>query len=256
MKILPIPANSDNYQYLLIDENTRNSVIVDPVDVNSIKAVVSDQRVNLSAALVTHHHSDHYNDAICRTFHGLKVYGGDPDRINSINVVLNDKQEFCIGKLHVKALSTPCHTTTHICYFVEDFEKDERAVFTGDTLFIGGCGRFFEGTPEMMNIALNHKLGNLPEDTKVYCGHEYTVANLKFAKTIEPENTAIFEKLAWAEAERASGRYTIPSSIADEKLINPFMRVSNKNLQSTLGTPDSISTMKKLREMKNNFKTS
>jgi hydroxyacylglutathione hydrolase len=112
-----------------------------------------------------------------------------------------------------------------VCYYVEDASANERAVFTGDTLFIAGCGRFFEGTPEQMHEALNGKLGHLPDDTRVYCGHEYTVTNLKFAASVEPENGAVAKKLQWAQAERDAGRFTVPSTIEEEKTINPFMRV-------------------------------
>uniref|UniRef100_A0A915EA20 hydroxyacylglutathione hydrolase n=1 Tax=Ditylenchus dipsaci TaxID=166011 RepID=A0A915EA20_9BILA len=143
MKVVPIPANEDNYQYLIIDEKTNVSAIVDPVDVDSILKTAKSEGSNLIAALVTHHHWDHAGgtEAIAKASDGIIIYGGDADRIASINKVLNHRAEFKIGDLRVKALSTPCHTSTHICYYITDQANNERAVFTGDTLFIGGCGR-------------------------------------------------------------------------------------------------------------------
>lgn len=256
MKVAVIPANSDNYQYLIIDKSTKYSMIVDPVDIDSISSRVESESAVLVAALVTHHHWDHASGTkeLVQHFNQARIYGGDPVRIEAINKVVKDNEIFTIGNLRVTSLSTPCHTSTHICYFVEDTLTNEKAVFTGDTLFIGGCGRFFEGTAEMMNHALNEKLGNLPSDTKVYCGHEYTVANLEFARTVEPHNYAITEKLTWAKQERQYGRYTVPSTIHDEKTFNPFMRLSEPGLRKNLGTSDDISTMDKLRTMKNSFK--
>jgi len=256
MKVVAIPANDDNYQYLVVDESTKTSAIVDPVDVKSILATVKNEGANLVSALVTHHHWDHAGgtEALSNAVTNVTIYGGDAERIAAISKVLKHEDEFQVGSLKVKALRTPCHTSTHVCYFVTDDQKNERAVFTGDTLFIGGCGRFYEGTAEQMNEALNVRLAKLPNDTKVYCGHEYTVANLKFAKSVEPNNQAVAAKLSWAEKERQAGRYTVPSAIGDEKEFNPFMRVSDASVQKSLGVEDPIKAMAKLREMKNNFR--
>lgn len=256
MQITAIPANADNYMYLVVDEKNKLAAIVDPVDVNSILDTVRDKTVRLEAAFVTHHHWDHAGGtgALKKSTDSLKIYGGDQQRIEAIDIVLEDQQHFQLGSLKVTALKTPCHTSTHVCYYVVDESSNQRAVFTGDTLFIGGCGRFFEGTAKQMNQALNEKLGSLPDDTLVYCGHEYTVKNLQFALTIEPNNENIKKKLSWAEAERASGRYTVPSTIAEEKTYNPFMRVEVPTVQEKLHTNnDPIATMQKLRELKNNF---
>merc|ERR1711894_643164 len=154
---------------------------------------------------------------------------------------------------------TPCHTSGHICYYVTskgDSEND-KAVFTGDTLFIGGCGRFFEGSPEQMNTALNEILGSLPDDTNVYCGHEYTTANLKFGLHVEPENDDIIRSLKQAQELRTKSPPvpTVPSTIGKEKLINPFMRVGQKTVRDHSGnTTSNVETMKFIRTEKDNFK--
>lgn len=125
--------------------------------------------------------------------------------------------------MKVTCLHTPCHTKGHICYYVES--ENETAVFTGDTMFSGGCGHFFEGTPDQMYRALIEIIGTLPDKTKVFVGHEYTVNNLKYAAHVEPNNKKIAEKLSWAQKIRNENKFTVPSTIAEEKLINPFMRV-------------------------------
>ncbi|VDK62871.1 unnamed protein product [Onchocerca ochengi] len=255
MKVLPIPALSDNYMYLLIDEKTNNAAIVDPVNLKSISEAVREAGVTLTSSLVTHHHWDHagatkeLSDEYC----GLSIYGGD-DRIAGVTNKVRDGDVFKIGELDVKCLYTPCHTTGSICYYVTD-GSDEKVVFTGDTLFIGGCGRFFEGNATDMDSALNEKLASLPNDTKIYCGHEYTVDNLKFAHSVEPKNNEITKKLAWAEERRKIGSYTVPSTIEEEKRFNPFMRVRiSDELRNVTKSADPITVMTKIRCMKNNFR--
>jgi hydroxyacylglutathione hydrolase len=143
----------------------------------------------------------------------------------------------------------------HICYFVTTPASDEKVVFTGDTLFLSGCGRFFEGTADQMYSALVEKLSKLPDDTQVYCGHEYSLQNLKYANHVEPNNETISAKIEWCKAKRAAGEPTVPSTIAEEKIINPFMRVDSEVVQkfaNTLGDP--IQTMTVIRKIKDTFK--
>uniref|UniRef100_A0A0N5AIF1 hydroxyacylglutathione hydrolase n=1 Tax=Syphacia muris TaxID=451379 RepID=A0A0N5AIF1_9BILA len=171
----------------------------------------------------------------------LKIYGGD-NRI----AALTDK----LGKLNIECLHTPCHTSGHICYYVT--RENQKVVFTGDTLFIAGCGRFFEGTAEQMDTALNGELAKLPSDTKVFCGHEYTVDDLKFAKAVEPSNVKVTEKLEWAMKQRSKNLPTIPSTIQEELQTNPFMRVRcSKELQEASGSSNPTEVMAALRERKN-----
>merc|ERR1712087_82962 len=149
---------------------------------------------------------------------------------------------------------TPCHTSGHICYFVTGPSGEEPAVFTGDTLFIGGCGKFFEGTGKEMHAALIEKLSSLPTETKVYCGHEYTVNNLKFAEHVEPDSEAVKSKMAWAKTQRSKEQPTVPSTIAEEMQYNPFMRVRESAVQSHAGMKDPVEVMGFLRKEKDNFR--
>lgn len=188
----------------------------------------------------------------------LTVIGGD-DRIPKMTKKVGHKDVIHVGTLSITALFTPCHTSGHVLYYVTDSAKpNEPAVlFTGDTLFIGGCGRFFEGTGDQMNYALNEVVASLPHNTLVYVGHEYTVANLKFAKHIENANQAVLDRLASAEKQRANNEYTVPSTIAAELTFNPFMRVGEAAVRTSLGLDKNASNaavMTALREAKNNYK--
>lgn len=185
---------------------------------------------------------------ITKTFRDIKVYGGD-DRIPGVTDILVDGQVFKLGELEIQAISTPGHTTSSICYNVFDPSTNERVVFTGDTLFVGGCGRFFEGGPKDMHSSLLNKLAKLPRDTKVYCGHEYTKNNLEFAKSIEPSNSKIIEKLNAI----SDTTITVPSTIGDELEFNPFMRVETEELRKATKITDAVELMKYLRETKNKF---
>jgi hydroxyacylglutathione hydrolase len=259
MQIHILPALSDNYMYLLIDEKSREAAIVDPVAPDTVIKAVADAQVKLTTILTTHHHWDHAggNKELLQKVPGLAVLGGD-DRIDGITQFVKEGDVAKIGNLDIKCYSTPCHTTGHICFYVTDSEKDEKVVFTGDTLFLGGCGRFFEGTAEQMYTALVEKLGSLPNDTKVYCGHEYSLQNLAYGAHVEPNNQAIQDKIKWARIKRdlSPAEPTVPSTIQEEKLINPFMRVEETTVQDHAGTPGQggIPTMKALRAEKDNFK--
>ncbi|GAB1863644.1 hydroxyacylglutathione hydrolase [Camponotus japonicus] len=254
MKVQILPALQDNYMYLIIDEATQEAAVVDPVDPETVAAAVQQNNVKLTKVLTTHHHWDHAggNAKLLKSFNDLTVYGGD-DRIEAINHKITHNDTFNIGNLSVKCLATPCHTRGHICYYVTG-EEHPPSVFTGDTLFAGGCGRFFEGTADQMYKALIEILGSLPEETKVYCGHEYTANNLKFGLHVEPENKAIQQKLDWSHEQRANNLPTVPSTIKDEKLTNPFMRVHEPTVMKHAQQNDPIQTMSYLRREKDNFK--
>lgn len=166
MKVQILPALSDNYMYLIIDEATGEAGIVDPVEPDAVLRAVEQEKVKLTSVLTTHHHWDHAggNEKLLQMRPGLNVFGGD-ERIGALSQMVHHGDEFKVGSLNIKCLSTPCHTKGHICYYVTDAEGTSQAVFTGDTLFLGGCGRFFEGDGAQMNEALNVKLAQLPEDT-------------------------------------------------------------------------------------------
>ncbi|KAH8256068.1 hydroxyacylglutathione hydrolase, mitochondrial isoform X1 [Drosophila bipectinata] len=258
MEIKILPALQDNYMYLIVDTKTREAAIVDPVEPELVIKTVEEEKVTLNKVLTTHHHWDHAggNEKLVKLWpKELEVYGGD-DRIGALNRKVQQDDSLTIGNLKVRCLSTPCHTTGHICYHVTTADgTGEGAVFTGDTLFQGGCGRFFEGTPEEMYEALCTKLSALPDNTKVFCGHEYTLQNMSFARHVEPDNEVIQQRIEWAKHRRASQDPTVPSTIAEEKTWNPFMRVHEAAVQKHAGgATDPISVMGTLRKEKDTFK--
>lgn len=256
MKVKILPALSDNYMYLIVDEGTGEAAIVDPVAPDTVVEAAKEENATLTTVLTTHHHWDHAggNKKLLEMVPGLTVVGGD-ERIDGLNKKVADGNKFSIGDLNVHCYTTPCHTTGHVCYMVTDGGATQ-AVFTGDTLFLGGCGRFFEGNAEQMHEALNNKLANLPDETKVYCGHEYSIQNLAFGLHVEPDNAAIKDKLAWCKEMRAKNpaEPTIPSTIGEEKEINPFMRVHTASVRSHAGTDTDVDTMRFIRTEKDSFK--
>ncbi|XP_026728931.1 hydroxyacylglutathione hydrolase, mitochondrial isoform X2 [Trichoplusia ni] len=254
MDVKILPALKDNYMYLLIDKRTNQAAIIDPVEPETVLRAVCEHGVNLTTVLTTHHHWDHAggNQELVKKIPNIEVYGGD-DRIGALTKKVEHNTIFNIGNMVVQCLFTPCHTAGHICYFVTTpDEANDSIVFTGDTLFLAGCGRFFEGTAEQMYGAMSI-LGSLPDNTKVYCGHEYTVQNLKFAAHVEPKNEHIKNKLEWAIQRREDGKPTVPSTISEEKQINPFMRVVEPAVMIHAGAKDAIDTMRSIRLEKDTF---
>ena len=232
MRVVAVPVLQDNYSYLVIDEAKRVAAVVDCAEVDPMVAAAEKERVTIAAILSTHHHYDHVggNQEIAGRV-PVRVYGNaaDDGRIPALTDGVREGDTVHLGGLVGKVIFVPAHTSGHIAYH---FER-ERAVFTGDTLFAAGCGRLFEGEPAQMMDSLG-KLSSLPEDTKVYCGHEYTVKNLEFARTLEPRNKAIADKLAWAKARRNEGKPTVPSTISSEKETNPFLRTRSLELRATI----------------------
>ncbi|CAO3681698.1 unnamed protein product [Umbelopsis vinacea] len=254
MIIKPVPVLQDNYAYLLIDEDTKKVAIVDPVEPSKVLKVVNHNGVTPHCILTTHHHHDHAggNKEILKELGNVKCYGGDK-RVEGLTKQLNDNDTVSVGNLKVKALATAGHTTGHTCYYVEDTKTGQRAVFTGDCLFSSGCGRLFEGNASQMLHSLD-TIASLPDDTQVYFGHEYTRKNLQFAEHVEPNNEDIKKKVAWAKANHV----TTPSSVQNEKLTNPFMRVRAQELRKGLLSADEeklsdADVLLKIRKMKDNF---
>jgi len=259
MKIKQIPVLSDNYSYLIIDEANNVAGVVDPAEpAKVIKALEEFPKLTLTHLLTTHHHTDHSggNVEMKKLFPDLEVIGSDFDRLRipAITKGVNDNDTFTIGDIHISVLFAPCHTRGHMLYLAKH-EKDTNsklALFTGDTIFVAGCGRFFEGDAIQMLTNMD-RIAALPKDTEIYCGHEYTVKNLQFAKTIEPQNTAILKKLEWATDQRTNNLSTIPSTVAQELATNPFMRTREPAVQSVVGDSDAVKVMAELRNRKDKF---
>ncbi|KAF5391918.1 hypothetical protein D9757_001769 [Collybiopsis confluens] len=256
MQIVPVPVREDNYAYLLIDEKLKQAAAIDTYDVPKVVAAAEKLGVQIIAAVTTHHHFDHSggNKEFAAKFPDAPIYGGS-EKIPALTKLVKDKDEFSLGDIHVKCLATPCHTQDSICFHVTDTvdKKHPGGVFTGDTLFIGGCGRFFEGTGAEMDAALSY-LGTLPDSTIVYGGHEYTGSNVAFAKTIEPENKAIDRLVELSRANRITTGLT---TIGDEKEWNVFMRLGNATVQQAAGVDDNApasAVMDALRDKKNKFR--
>jgi hydroxyacylglutathione hydrolase len=242
-----LPVLKDNYSYFLCEINLKKVLAVDPVVPDAIVKGLKDLGPDwkLDGILTTHHHWDHSggNIDLLSKYPDLKVYGGD-ERIPGLNQFVRDRQVFKFGSMDIIPIATPCHTSGSISYFVD---SKPPIVFTGDTLFMGGCGRFFEGTAKDMYNALIKELGSLPDDTLVYPGHEYTKKNLQFAMTVDAQNKVLLQEFEKVK----SLKVTIPSSIKLEKEINPFMRV--ELLKGSLGLHDGIDAMRELRQMKDDF---
>ena len=255
MKIILVPLLRDNYGYLLVSEPTREALVIDPSESEPILRRLAEEQLILKAVLNTHHHRDHTggNDGIL-TQHQVEVYGhkSDAGRIPGLTHGIDEGDEIRIGELSGKVLFIPGHTTGHVAYLFGN------NLFCGDTLFTGGCGRIFEGTPEQMHASLS-KLMLLPDDTRVYCGHEYTENNLRFAVTLEPKNFKLISRLERVQALRARGAATVPATLEEEKQTNPFLRWDSKELRETLKrdfpglASDPVSVFAQVRKLKDQF---
>ena len=253
MKVEIIPCLKDNYSYLLIDEINNTSCIIDPGEATPIVKFLNKNNIKLDFILNTHHHYDHVGgNKELKEMYGAKVVGyiDDKKRIPEIDTLLKDGQEFKIGNLNVKTIFIPGHTSGHIAFY---FEK-EKVVFTGDTLFSLGCGRVFEGTYQQMFESLN-KIKNLPVDTKIYCGHEYTKNNLGFCIKFNPNNKYLKDKEKMLEAKIKDGKPTIPSTIKEEIQTNIFLRYNDVDVKDALNLKNAsdLEIFTKLRDLKDNF---
>ena len=257
-----VPCLEDNYAYILVDTATRLCAAVDPVTPEKVLAKVRQLDCVLSCVLTTHHHYDHAggNRPLLKQLDApIPVYGGD-DRVDALSHKVTDGDTIDLGASRIKVYFTPCHTTGHVIYHV-GAETPSPALFTGDTLFVGGCGRFFEGNGAQMHHALNGVIKSLPHSTRIYCGHEYTIANLQFAASLEPHNAVLASKLASTTLQRQENLPTIPSLLSEELEYNPFMRLDSLELLENLGKSFDLSNaddafkMECVRNAKNNFKS-
>lgn len=258
MAIVPVPQLSDNFAYLIVDDAAKVCGVVDCAEADKVLAEISRRSLELVAVLSTHWHFDHVggNQDLLKAKPKLKVYGARAEggRIPGLSDPLEDGDTIRIGGLQARVIGIPAHTNGHIAYYFPQLE----AAFTGDTLFIAGCGRVFEGNAATMLESLR-KLAALPDDTQVFCGHEYTEKNLRFALTLEPNNQALKTKHAWAVKMRSEGKCTVPSTIGEEKRINPFLRVDSPELRASLKRlapslgDDPVAVFAKTRELKDRF---
>ncbi|WP_437723291.1 hydroxyacylglutathione hydrolase [Sorangium sp. So ce861] len=251
MRILPVPCLSDNYAYLAAADGRREAIVIDPSEADPVVAAIEREQLRLVAIINTHHHHDHVggNEALRQRYGDLPVYAhaSDVGRVPAQTERVEEGKPVEVAGLTFRPLHVPGHTMGAVSYCVED------AVFTGDTLFIGGCGRMFEGTPEVMHASLS-KLGALPVHTRVFCGHEYTVNNLRFAEAVEPENEAVRKKLAAARAARERGEPTVGSTIAEELATNPFLRCAEAAVQARFPGPTLPDVFAAVRRAKDNYR--
>ena len=239
MRVEIIPCLQDNYSYLIIDENNNSACVVDPGEAKPIVDYLKNKNIKLKYILNTHHHFDHIggNEYLKKKFGSIVVgFRKDINRIPEIDILLEDNQIWKAENFEAKIIHIPGHTTGHICFHF----FQEKLVFTGDTLFSLGCGRIFEGTYKEMFESLN-KIKSLPEETKVYCGHEYTLSNLKFCIKYNPENRNLKKKAENIKKKIDNGLPTIPSTIKDELECNIFLRAND------------LESFSKLRDLKDNF---
>lgn len=224
LEAIPVQAFSDNYIWLLC-AGTGSAFVVDPGDADPVLAALAQRGLRLGGVLVTHHHPDHVGGVAALLGHcgAVPVYGPRGSPADCISHPLDDGVRIDVLGFTATVIAVPGHTLDHVAYFFADTGGTAPALFCGDTLFAAGCGRVFEGEPRMMHSSLA-RLGALPSETRVYCAHEYTLSNLRFARAVEPGNTELQQRDGAAQALRERGEPTVPSTLGLELATNPFLR--------------------------------
>lgn len=257
MKLVPLPAFQDNYLWVLHDG--QRALVVDPGDAQPVLDYLQQTGLQLEAILVTHHHQDHIGGlAAVREATGAKVFGPARETIPGPLRALEQGDRIQVLGLPFEVLDVPGHTAGHIAYYTPGMDGAP-LLFCGDTLFSGGCGRLFEGTPAQMMDSLD-KLAALPADTRVCCTHEYTLANLRFARAVEPANEDLARYQRECQALRDRGEPTLPAELGEEKRINPFLRTRQPSVvraaQAYNGADagDEVAVFAAIRQWKNEFR--
>ncbi|MEO8936623.1 MAG: hydroxyacylglutathione hydrolase [Burkholderiaceae bacterium] len=261
LTVVPVNAFKDNYLWLLCRGG--DAVVVDPGDAGPVEEALADRGLTLRAILLTHHHADHVGGvrALLASRPSLPVYGPAGEAIAGVTVRLEEGDRVVIGApaLSFDVIDVPGHTRGHIAYFQRrDAGTTTPLLFCGDTLFAAGCGRLFEGTAAQMHASLS-KLAALPPSTRVYCAHEYTLSNLRFARAVEPDSAALASRIVDADATRARGEPTIPSTIALERSTNPFLRTAEPPVRAAVerhspgASSSQVATFAALRQWKDTF---
>ena len=253
MNIEIIPCLNDNYSYLIHDNKSNTVAIIDPSEFAPCDKIISKKYKKLDYILNTHHHYDHVggNKELKKKYNS-KILGfkSDEERIPNIDKLLEDNEEFNIGSIKFTTLFIPGHTAGHIAFY----SKTEKVIFTGDTLFSMGCGRVFEGTYNQMFNSIN-RIKDLPEDTKIYCGHEYTQKNIEFCIKYNPNNDLLKKTKNTIEEKLKNGEPSIPSTLLKEKQMNIFLRTDELDVKNILNLKkaSNLEVFTKLRDLKDNF---
>jgi hydroxyacylglutathione hydrolase len=258
MRIVPVPCLQDNYAYLVVCDRSGKAAVVDASEAEPVLAAVKREGVQLAAIWSTHHHHDHVGGNVQVVEAGgivdVVAHASDRGRVPAQTRFVETGDVVEVGSVRARVTHIPGHTLGAISYFID--AEGERAVFTGDTLFLAGCGRLFEGTPAQMHASLS-SLAALPEDTRVFCGHEYTLANLRFAQHVEPSNEAIREAAKEVAQARDEGRASVPGMVGREKATNPFLRSGSREIRRTLqisADADEVTAFAAIRKAKDEFR--
>tara|TARA_R110000868_G_scaffold277963_1_gene537747 strand:- start:4146 stop:4916 length:771 start_codon:yes stop_codon:yes gene_type:complete len=253
LRIRQFPCLSDNYGFLIHDPVSCETATIDTPDPERILAEAASAGWTLTQVWNTHHHFDHAGGNLAiKAATGARIIGpaGEAERIPGLDTAVGDGDSVWLGKIEAKVISTPGHTSGHIVYSL----PSEKVAFVGDTLFALGCGRLFEGTPEQMWTSLS-RLAALPEETRVYCAHEYTQSNARFAVTVDPDNADLEVYAMSVDAERARGEATVPTTIGAELAANPFLRAGDRAIRKRLGMVDAsnVEVFAEIRRRKDAF---